>query len=200
MNKDIRISSPENIAICVGGVPGSGKTTLLKTHVEMETQDIQVTGSSIIKTIIAPSSVHEFDSWKPEQRDAVRQQSILELRRLRQQCAGRMLVDGHFTLRNRSSGELESIFTPEDRGFFNALILIHPQPEFVLARREEDQRCRRTESIEEIAAHIEFEQIEGRRLANEMGVPLLELDECDLLQRLHIMASFLDMVSVQVKQ
>ena len=125
----------KRVAICVGGIPGAGKTTLLRAHVEREMRVTQVTGSSIVKTIIAPSSVHDLDGWAPERRRAVREQSIHELRRIQEKCAGRLLVDGHFTLRNRTTGVLEPIFTPEDKAFFKALVLIHPQPKSVLGQR-----------------------------------------------------------------
>lgn len=194
MSQDAGVIS-RRVAVCVGGVPGAGKTTLLRAHVEREMRDMQVTGSSIVKAIIAPSSVHDLDGWAPERRQAVREQSIHELRRIQERCAGRLLVDGHFTLRNRTTGVLESIFTPEDKEFFQALVLIHPQPESVVVQREHDGRARGAESIDDISAHIEVELLEGRRLARDMGVPLLELVECDLPQRLQAMAEFLDRVS-----
>lgn len=185
----------KRVAICVGGIPGAGKTTLLRAHVEREMRDTQVTGSSIVKTIIAPSSVHDLDGWAPERRRAVREQSIHELRRIQEKCAGRLLVDGHFTLRNRTTGVLEPIFTLEDKAFFKALVLIHPQPKSVLAQRENDGRSRGAESIDDISAHIEVELLEGRRLARDMGVPLLELAECDLPERLQAIAEFLDRIA-----
>lgn len=182
-------------AICVGGVPGAGKTTLLRKHVELEARDMQVTGSSIVKKIIAPSSVHELDGWPSEQRHSVREQAIRELRQLQELCKGRILVDGHFTLRNRVTGVLEPIFTPEDKAFFQALILIHPQPESVLAQRENDGRARSSELIVDVAAHIEFERHEGRRLARDMGVPMLELVERGMPQKLQAMADFLGRIA-----
>lgn len=182
-------------AVCIGGIPGAGKTTLLRKHVELEVGDMQVTGSSIIKQIITPSSMHELDSWTSEQRQTVREQSIRELRRLQNLCTGRMLVDGHFTLRNRVTGVLEPIFTSEDKAFFQALILIHPKPELVLARRESDWRVRRSESIVDVVEHIEFELHEGRRLARDMEVPLLELVESGMSQKLHAMAEFLNKIA-----
>ncbi|WP_406663951.1 AAA family ATPase [Gallaecimonas sp. GXIMD1310] len=184
-----------SVAICVGGVPGAGKTTLLRAHVEWEMRDMQVTGSSIVKSIIAPASVNDLDSWDPERRQAVREQSIQELRRIQSQCQGRLLVDGHFTLRNRTTGVLEPIFTPEDKEFFQALVIIHPQPEAVIAQRENDGRARGNESIDDISAHLEVELREGRWLAREMGVPLLELAECELPLRLHAMTKFLNKIA-----
>lgn len=182
-------------AVCIGGVPGAGKTTLLRSHVERERRDMQITGSSIVKQIIAPSTVQELDGWPSSRREAVREQSIRELVRLREACAGRMLVDGHFTLRNRVTGELEAIFTAQDKAFFQALILIHPTAEKVLEQRQGDSRPRADQSLTDIAAHIEFEWEEGRRLAVEMGVPLLELSAPGLSQRLQAVDDFLRQVA-----
>lgn len=182
-------------AICVGGVSGVGKTTLLREHTRLFTQDMQVTGSAIVKAIITPSTVHELDGWALERRQAVRERSIHELRKLLNQCDGRLLVDGHFTLRNRTTRLLEAIFTPEDKSFFQALVLITPYPGLVLAQRQSDERYRAQESVDDIAAHMDFELCEGRRLAQEMGVPLLELAEPDLPSRLSSLAEFLNRIS-----
>lgn len=182
-------------AICVAGIPGTGKTTLIQEHVKRETLDRQVTGSSIVKEIIAPSGVQEMDEWPPERRETVREQAILSLHQLQSRCSGRLLVDGHFTLRNRSTGVLESIFTHGDQSFYKALVLLDIAPERVLTQRATDGRNRRPESLECIAAHIERERPEGRRIAELMGVPLLELAEADLTRRLNRLAEFLDEVA-----
>lgn len=191
MSHSARVGA-RKISICVGGVSGVGKTTLLREHTRLYTQDMQVTGSAIVKAIIAPSTVHELDGWASERRQAVRERSIHELRQLLSQCDGRLLVDGHFTLRNRTTSLLEPIFTAEDKGFFHALILINPHPELVLAQRQGDDRDRTPESVDDIAAHMDFELCEGRRLAREMKVPLLELVEPDLPSRLNFLAEFLN--------
>lgn len=182
-------------AICLGGVPGVGKTELLRAHVGKETRDRQITGSSIVKSLIAPFSVRDLDAWTSVRRDAVRARSIDVLRELRMQCPGRLLVDGHFTLRNRSSGQVQPIFTREDRSFFQALVLVDAAPDSVLAQRAADVRGRDVESFDAVAEHIELERQEGRRLANAMGVPLLELDTADLQLRLRRLADFLEVVS-----
>lgn len=186
-------------ALCISGVPGAGKTTLLRKYVEQSELDMHVIGSSIVKAIIAPASVNDLDGWPSGKRDAVRAESIRTLCGLKDQCAGRLLVDGHFTLRNRKSGLLEPIFTAEDKAFFNALILINPTPESVLAQRVDDARSRGCESIESIDEHVEFERQEAQRLACEMGVPLLELVESSLSERLRVMSEFLGRFAPLVK-
>ena len=185
----------KGFAICVAGVSGAGKTTLLRAQQESEIRDTQISGSSVVKAIIAPATVQELDAWPLEKRNAVRTQSIQWLRGQQIQCDGRLLVDGHFTLRNRITGKIEPIFTAEDQAFFQALVLIHPSPESVLSQRETSTRNRRPESIEAITAHIEYEMKEGRRLAQLMGVPLLELNEADVTGRLRSLVEFLNLVA-----
>ena len=111
-------------AVCVGGISGVGKTTLLQQHVAGEPRDQQVTGSSVIRQIIAPDGFEALDRWPPARREQVREESIARLVAMRAACPGRLLIDGHFTLRNRGTGALESVFTPGDRGFYQALVLV----------------------------------------------------------------------------
>lgn len=192
-----RLGGERKIAVCVGGVSGVGKTTLLSEYTRLFTHDLQVTGSAIVKAIIAPSTVSELDSWSLERRQAVRERSIHELRKLLHESDGRLLIDGHFTLRNRTTSLLEPIFTPEDKSFFQALVLITPDPELVLVQRLGDERDRPPESIDDIAEHMAFELCEGRRLSKEMDVPLLELTEPDLPSRLHSLANFLNAIALK---
>lgn len=185
----------DGFAVCIGGVPGVGKTALLQAHVQSETRDRQMTGSSIIKSIIAPASVRDLDSWPLERRERVREESINRLRSHKMQCPGRLLIDGHFTLRNRGSGKVEPIFTQEDKAFFNGLVLVQAPPVAVLSQRKADNRDRGAESEDDIAEHIELERNEGRRLADEMAVPFLELLDSDLSLRLRRLNDFLDTIS-----
>lgn len=195
-NHDHKMNNYKKIALCIGGVPGSGKTTLLKAHAERHVHDLQVTGSDIVKKIIFPSSVHDLDSWDTERRQSVREKSINSLKELQEKSSGRLLVDGHFTLRNRTTGLLESIFTPEDKRFFKALVILHPScPQVIISQRLRDKRSRSTESVEEVTEHIDYELYEGRRLANEMNVPLLELVQSDFSLRLEKLTVFLDQVA-----
>lgn len=181
--------------VCVAGVPGVGKTTILCAHVDKEKRDMQITGSSIIKSIIAPATVKDLDSWSSEKRDSIRRLSIKKLDELRKQCNGRLLIDGHFTLRNRISGKFESIFTDDDKEFFKALVLVDASAKSIFLQRALSGRDRGAESIQEITDHIDYERQEGRRLAAVMEVPLLELCEPDDLMRLKVLRDFLNSIA-----
>ena len=183
----------EGFSVCVSGVPGVGKTMLLQTHVtQRESRDRQITGSSVVKGIIAPASVRDLDTWPEEKRDEVREESIRRLRDQRRDTSGRLLVDGHFTLRNRATGVIEPIFTPGDRSFFDALALIEAPIEQVLAWRQGDTRDRGAETPEQILAHLAAERAEGERLAKEMRVPYLLVTDTSLTDRLDSLAEFLN--------
>ena len=189
----MKTRGPEGFSVCLSGVPGVGKTMLLHAHVtEREPRDRQITGSSVVKGIIAPASVRDLDTWPETKREEVREESIRRLRIQRRETAGRLLVDGHFTLRNRATGVIEPIFTPGDRAFFDAVALIEAPIEQVLAWRQGDTRDRGAETPEQITAHLDAERAEGERLAREMGVPYLIVTVISLPARLDALAAFLD--------
>jgi len=178
-------------AVCVGGISGVGKTTLLQRHVDREPRDQQVTGSTVIRQIIAPDGFEALDRWPSTRREQVREESIVRLVAMRGACQGRLLIDGHFTLRNRETGALEPVFTPGDCGFYQALVLVDAAAAQVLAQRMRDETRRRNETEAEIEAHLEFERVWARRLHEQMGVPLLVIADADLERRLTALRSFL---------
>jgi adenylate kinase len=178
--------------VCVGGIDGVGKTTLLQAHArEREPRDVQLTGSSIVRGLIAPATVEDFDRWTEARREEVRGAAIAALRTRRGEAVGRLLVDGHFTLRHRVSGRVEPIFTAEDRGFYDALLLVEAPAELVASWRRGDTRARRDESVAGIEEHLVAERMEGRRLASEMGVPFAVITSTVVSDRLRELASFL---------
>jgi adenylate kinase len=179
-------------AVCVGGVPGVGKTTLLRAHEQKIPDDRQLTGSSVIREIIAPHGFDALDSWPLHRREEVRVESIRRLDGLRAACHGRLLVDGHFTLRNRSTGILEPVFTEQDQAFFDALVLVNCTAEVVLRWRGADGRGRPDETPQLVAEHLEAEQREGKRLARSMGVPVLVIEQIDQLERLREFGRWID--------
>lgn len=181
------------LAVCVGGVSGVGKTRLLQTHVaDAEYGDAQMTGSSVVKSIIAPATVRDFDTWPVAERVRVRDESIRRLLALRAATSGLLLIDGHFTLRNRVSGRVEAIFTAEDKCFYDALVLVDASPECVDEFRRADSRLREAASRAAIAEELDAERREVTRLAAEMGVPLLHIRELDLRGRVESLRRFLD--------
>lgn len=158
--------------MCVGGIDGVGKTTLLQGHVrDHEPRDVQLTGSSVVRALIAPATVEDFDRWTAARREEVRAAAIAALRTKREAATGRLLVDGHFTLRNRITGRVEPIFTEEDRAFYDALLLVEAPAETIASWRRADTRPRRDESLAGIEEHLVAERAEGRRLAEAMKVP-----------------------------
>ncbi len=178
--------------VCVGGIDGVGKTTLLQTHArEHEPRDVQLTGSSIVRGLIAPATVEDFDRWTEARREEVRGAAIAALRTKRVETAGRLLIDGHFTLRNRITGRVEPIFTEEDCAFYDALLLVEAPAESIASWRRGDARARRDESAAGIEEHLAAERAEGRRLAAAMRVPFAIITSTSMEVRRRELASFL---------
>jgi adenylate kinase len=166
---------------------------LLQAHVrEREARDRQITGSSVVKALIAPATVRDLDGWSEEQRAEVREASIRQLQAQRRETPGRLLVDGHFTLRNRISGGVGPIFTPGDCGFYDALALVDASAEQVIAWRLADGRDRGAEVLVQVEEHLAAERVEGARLAAAMGVPYLVVLAPALPERLRQLSVFLD--------
>jgi adenylate kinase len=180
------------VSVCVGGIPDAGKTTLVRAYARSEGSRYRaVAGSDVLKDIISPLTVEEFDKWPVERRIQVREEAITRLTRLRESSPGRLLVDGHFTLRNRSTGMLEPVFTAADCGFYSALVLVDAPGERVLARRIADQAARPVDSIARIEEHLSRERREAARLAERMGVPFLVVNTIRLSDQKRQLADFL---------
>jgi adenylate kinase len=184
----------EGFSICVCGVPGVGKSTLLRKHVESHPLDEHIVGSSVVKKIIAPATVQEFDTWSQADRTRVREQAIQQLSELRHGCSGRLLVDGHFTLRNRSTAELETVFTEGDISFYNALVLLEASAEEILGWRDTDERKRPQDTLATLSTHLEQEREAARKISAMMGVRLVCIDTPNLERRCELLSSFLDEV------
>lgn len=189
-----RLERSQGFCVCVSGVPGVGKTTLLVEHVNQNHFDRQITGSSIIKALIAPATVDDFDKWPSSRREIIREASINSLKSIRKECPGRLVLDGHFTLRNRSSSIVEPVFTASDKLFFDALVLVELVPERILSMRNNDTRDRIYEDVETIAHHQVLERKVALELSCEMNVPLAIIDQCELGERLKALNTFLDAV------
>ena len=186
-------SPSTGFAVCIGGIPGVGKTTLLQKHVAInESRDRAITGSAVLRKVIAPASFEDFDRWPFERKVVARDEAVQRLVIERKECLGRLLVDGHFTLRNRLTGKVEPVFTTADRRFYNALALVEGTVEEVLDWRRKDPRDRGSESYWEVREHLLAEREEGSRLSREMGVPYLIVLADDQRLGMEMLDQFLD--------
>jgi adenylate kinase len=170
-----------------------GKTSLLRRIAQDPALAATViSGSAILQQVIAPSTLEEFDEWEPEVRAAARESAIRKLTEERQNTPCRLLMDGHFTLRDRRTGRVEPVFTARDRSFYDALVLVEGTPEEILSRRRTDSRTRPAESVPNIAEHLGAERAEGLRLAQRMGVPILVIAAKDQRRGAAIVEEFLN--------
>jgi adenylate kinase len=179
-------------AVGVFGVTGIGKSTLLDAHVARTPSDRHVGGSSVVKAIIAPHTVWDLDGWPPERQEAVRGESIRRLRLMRAETPRHLLVAGHFSLRNRTSGALESILTSDDHAFFDALVHVDGTADAVLAQTGRDSRQRHGQDLESVLAHLAFERSLADTTARQMGVPMVRISAPSLEERLVQLSEFLE--------
>ncbi len=187
------LSPLHGIAVCVGGIPGVGKTTLLRRYVtEVNLRDRTITGSSVLRWMIAPTSLQDFDEWPEARKLAAREEAIRRMEVERRTTPGRLLVDGHFTLRDRRTGLVRPVFTPGDRGFYGALVLVDGDVEQVLARRRRDPKDRGVEIASDVREHLLVEHREGERLSREMAVPYLVIPAENQRRGVEMLADFLD--------
>lgn len=181
--------------MCLGGVPGVGKTKLLHLHKANHPMDCIVSGSSVLREVAASAgmSFEGFDHWTPAAKLAAREAAIARLHELRDSCEGRLLVDGHFTLRNPQSATLERVFTPGDRSFYGALVLVEAPANDILKWRAEDRkRVRISERHSLVESHLSAERIEACRLSNELGLPMISVDSRNIDESLRSIGAFLD--------
>ncbi len=153
--------------------------------------DRHVGGSSVIKALIAPASVHDFDAWPEAKQTSIRRQAIAELRGIRDRTEGVLLVAGHFSLRNRFSGALEPVLTDDDHDFFDALVLLDGDAKRVLDQTSSDSRPRHGQELGAIREHLDFERSLAATTAERMGVPMLSIVAPSIEARLRELASFL---------
>jgi adenylate kinase len=179
-------------AVLVAGVPGTGKTTTAIAVAARRPETRHVTGSSVLRVVISPATLADFDGWTPEQRDAARDLAIARLVVDRASQAGILLVDGHFSLRDRRTHELHSVFTEADARFYDALVLLDPATQSIVDWRRADVRQRPPEDPSMINAHLEYERNEAIRLARNLQIPFLQIESTSLDARVSMISAFLD--------
>lgn len=179
-------------AVLIAGVPGTGKTTTAIAVAAQRPATRHVTGSSVLRSVISPATLAEFDGWAPELRDAARELAIARLVADRASQNGILLVDGHFSLRDRRTHQLHSVFTDADARFYDALVLLDPAAQSVADWRHADVRQRPPEDLSTINAHLEYERNEAMRIARRLQIPFLQIASISLDTRASRISTFLD--------
>ena len=88
-----------------------------------------------------------------------------------------ILVDGHTTLYNSVTGQVEGVFTENDCRFFTDLIYYNAPAEVVLIRRQNDQKKRRIVDLEIIQQELSGERNESIRIAKDYQMGWYEINE-----------------------
>lgn len=183
------------LAVGVFGVSGIGKSTMLDAHVAACPVDRHIGGSAVVKAIIAPHSVRDLDTWPEARRTAVRQESIRRLRTELGRTQRCLLVAGHFTLRSRATGQIESILTQKDHEFFDALVHVDGDADSVIAQVRADSRERHGQTVDLVREHLRVERVVAEETALLMGVPLLSIGGGSVAERCDALESFLRRVA-----
>jgi len=133
-----------------------------------------VVGSAVLREL-AGDAFARFDHLPPEVKDWYRRQAIAWMEN-RQAREGRtILCDGHTSLLDESTGQVNAVFTEEDCQFFRELILVEAPIEVVLGHRLGDRTKRRSLERSVIEAEIDGERETAARIAREWGLTLHRL-------------------------
>ncbi|MCY1037063.1 ATP-binding protein [Corallococcus sp. BB11-1] len=160
--------------ICLVGVRGVGKTTLIRSILPALPQVDYVVGSAILREL-AGADFARFDSLPPDVKQHYREEAIRWME-TRQEGTGRdILCDGHTTLLNPATAQVEQVFTELDCHFFRELILLEGPPEVILQRRRDDLTKRRNLDGSLLHAELAGEREACLRIAREHDMRLHEL-------------------------
>jgi len=160
--------------ICLVGVRGVGKTTLIRSVLPALPMVDYVVGSAILREL-AGSAFEHFDSLPAEVKQRYREDAIRWMETRQERIGRHILCDGHTTLLNPSTAQVEQVFTELDCGFFRELILLEAPAEVILQRRRDDTTKRRNMELEVLRAELAGEREVCSRLARAHGMQLHEL-------------------------
>lgn len=160
--------------ICLVGVRGVGKTTLVRSVVPALPTVDYVVGSAILREL-AGSAFERFDSLPPEVKQRYREDAIRWMEERQAREGRHILCDGHTTLLNAGTGQVEQVFTELDCRFFRELILFEAPAEVVLQRRRSDPSKRRNLDMDFIRAELEGERATCHAIAAAHGMVVYEL-------------------------
>jgi len=172
--------------ICLVGVRGVGKTTLIRSLLSELPQVDYVVGSAILREL-AGSAFARFDSLPPEEKQRYREDAIRWMETRQERIGRHILCDGHTTLLNPSTGQVEQVFTELDCRFFRELILLEAPAELILQRRRDDPSKRRNLDPDLLRSELSGEREACYRIARAHGMQLHELpsgDDVSLAHRL----------------
>ena len=181
---------PSPRRICLVGVRGVGKTTLIRSVLSALPRVDYVVGSAILREL-AGSAFAQFDSLPPEVKQRYREDAIRWMETRQERIGHPILCDGHTTLLNPSTGQVEQVFTELDCRFFRELILLEAPAEVILQRRRDDESKRRNLDLELLRAELAGEREACFSIAKAHGMQLHELPMGDDMSIAHRMKELL---------
>jgi adenylate kinase len=158
------------------GIRGIGKTTLNKSMLSRLPWIDYLIGSSILRQLVGDDFIN-FDRYPNERKQYFREQAIRYMEQRQVQTQKDILVDGHTTLYNQGTGQVEGVFTDLDCRFYTDLIYYHAPAEIVQKRRQNDQTKKRIVDLEIIKQELQGEREESMRIAKDYRMGWYEISE-----------------------
>ncbi|MHA1342011.1 MAG: AAA family ATPase [Promethearchaeota archaeon] len=162
--------------ICLIGVRGIGKTTLIKKVIKKTPWIDFLIGSRVLKQLVG-NDFNNFDKFPEEKKQYFRREAIRYMENLQARNKKDILVEGHTTLYNPETNQIEKVFTDLDCEFYSDLIYYNVLPEIVLERRKNDKSKIRVLDFEIIKEELEAEYKESRRIAEKYQMGWYEINE-----------------------
>ena len=164
--------------ILLSGIQGSGKTTLLNEMYNQGVDCTVISGSDAIRHVIGSSDISKFDKLPAEKRKKIRGQAVDYLIELSRTRAHPLVIDGHFILRNRETGTIETNWNEHDQRLYTEVVVLKIDAETVLQRRLRDSR-ERAMNLEAIIEELDSEMRAVKRFITDKQITIIE--QSDLL-------------------
>jgi adenylate kinase len=160
--------------ICLVGVRGVGKTSLIRSVLDRLPKVDYLIGSAILRELAGVEFAH-FDFLSPERKQYHRERAIHFMVQRQTEAGRHILCDGHTSLFNPVTSQVEPVFTALDCQFFRELILFEATPELVLERRSQDPSKKRCLDLQIIREELSVERDTCLRVAREHGMVMHRL-------------------------
>ncbi|MHA1648505.1 MAG: AAA family ATPase [Promethearchaeota archaeon] len=163
------------------GVRGIGKSTMIKTITTSIPQKIQYFSfSSVLKDIMGKENFLTFDFLPDKKKELYRIKVIEYLKKFQQQNHVDLLIEGHVTLFNYNTNEIDLVFTDLDCKFFTDIILLEIPAKKILNFRANDMKKKRMIDLEIIQMEILKERVESQRISKKYGMNFYLIQNFDL--------------------
>jgi len=145
--------------ILISGVRGIGKSTLInKIQNKISESFVIFQYSQILQKVVGIERFKTFDRLSEKKKNNYRRLVIAELESIEKRENKHILVEGHTSLYNPKTENVESTMSAEDILYFNEIILCELNVNQILKRRQNDLSKKRELSLEVIQSEQDMEK------------------------------------------